>query len=134
LARAGLEVHVLEAQQVPGGGARTLDSDLAEGLRYDVCSAVHALALASPFFRRFDLAARGVELAVREVSYAQLLEGGRAAVAYLSLVRTASELGCDSGGWWVLFASLVEMSGLLTKLVLGFRRELPLGQRGGSGL
>lgn len=134
LARAGLEVHVLEAQQVPGGGARTLDSDLAEGLRYDVCSAVHALALASPFFRQFDLAARGVELAVPEVSYAQPLEGGWAAVAYRSLERTASELGDDGGAWRDLFAPLVENSGLLTELILGNRRELPPGLLGGSGL
>src|SRR5699024_7919633 len=106
LARAGLEVHVLEAQHVPGGGARTLDSELADGLRYDVCSAVHALALASPFFRQFDLAARGVQLAVPEVSYAQPLEGGRAAVAYRSLERTASELGDDGGAWRDLFRPL----------------------------
>src|SRR5699024_525687 len=122
LARAGLEVHVLEAQHVPGGGARTLDSYLADGLRCHVCSAVHALPLASPFIRQFDLAARGVELAVPEVSYAQPLEGGWAAVAYRSLERTASELWDDGGAWRDLFAPLVENSGLLTELILGNRQ------------
>ncbi|MDQ2624514.1 MAG: FAD-dependent oxidoreductase, partial [Actinomycetota bacterium] len=65
LARAGLDVLVLEAQDEPGGGMRTRTVD---GLDVDECSAVHPLALASPFFRAFDLRARGVELAVPEVS------------------------------------------------------------------
>src|SRR5690625_3069650 len=95
LARAGLEVTVLEAQSVPGGGARTLDSQLADGLRHDLCSAVHPLALASPFFAALDLPARGVDLVVPETSYAQPLDGGRAAVAYRSLDRTVAELGVD---------------------------------------
>ena len=134
LARAGLEVTVLEAQTVPGGGARTLDSELADGLRHDVCSAVHALALASPFFADFDLRARGVNLVVPEVSYAQPLDGGRAAVAYRSLERTAAELGVDGGAWRDLFAPLVEHEKLLTALILGNRREVPPGLLTGPGM
>ncbi|MDV3295523.1 MAG: FAD-dependent oxidoreductase, partial [Brachybacterium paraconglomeratum] len=60
LARAGLTVHVLESQETIGGGARTLDLGLAPGIVHDLCSAVHPLALASPFFAEFDLAAREV--------------------------------------------------------------------------
>ncbi|WP_460979418.1 FAD-dependent oxidoreductase, partial [Pseudactinotalea suaedae] len=90
LARAGLEVLVLEAEPTPGGGARTLDLGLAPGVVHDVCSAVHPLALASPFFRAFDLAARGVDMVVPEVSYAHPLDGGRAGIAYASLERTAA--------------------------------------------
>ncbi|MGH8828653.1 MAG: FAD-dependent oxidoreductase, partial [Jiangellaceae bacterium] len=41
MARAGLEVRVLEAQPTIGGGARTLDLGLAPGVRHDICSAVH---------------------------------------------------------------------------------------------
>ncbi|UFU07221.1 phytoene desaturase family protein [Ruania halotolerans] len=127
LARAGLEVTVLEAQAIPGGGARTLDSSLAEGLRYDICSAVHPLALASPAFGEFDFAARGVQLITPEISYAQPLDGGRAAVAYRSLGRTVAELGADGSAWHRFFAPLVENAELLTALVLGNRRELPAG-------
>ncbi|HLS64938.1 MAG TPA: NAD(P)/FAD-dependent oxidoreductase [Ruania sp.] len=134
LARAGLEVTVLEAQSVPGGGARTLDSPLADGLQHDLCSAVHPLVLASPFFAELDLPARGVELVVPEISYAQPLDGGRAAVAYRSLDRTVAELGVDGEAWRDLFAPLVEQERLLTALILGNRRELPPGLLTRSGL
>jgi phytoene dehydrogenase-like protein len=50
LAQAGLSVLVLEARDTIGGGARS--AELTEpGLVHDVCSAVHPLAVASPFFR-----------------------------------------------------------------------------------
>ena len=71
LARAGADVVVLEAETVPGGGARTLDLDLADGVRHDLCSAVHPLAWASPFFAEFDLPARGVALLAPDASFAQ---------------------------------------------------------------
>lgn len=50
LASAGFEVVVLERAEVAGGGVRTEDLALP-GFRHDVCSAVHPLAVASPFFR-----------------------------------------------------------------------------------
>ena len=67
LARAGLSVRVLEAQPTSGGGARTLDLGLADGVVHDVCSAVHPMAWASPFFEAVDIGARGVELLAPEV-------------------------------------------------------------------
>ena len=59
MARAGLEVVVLEGEATSGGGARTLEPGLADGIRHDLCSAVHPLAWASSFFREFDLKTRG---------------------------------------------------------------------------
>ena len=58
-ARAGLSVQVREAQPTLGGGART-EPGPVPGIVHDVCSAVHPLALASPFLRAVDLPARGV--------------------------------------------------------------------------
>ncbi|MGV7852831.1 NAD(P)-binding protein, partial [Mycobacterium kansasii] len=69
-ARAGLEVQVLEAQPTFGGGARSAADGEYPEVMHDVCSAVHPLALASPFFAEFDLSARGVTLAVPEIAYA----------------------------------------------------------------
>ena len=45
------------------------------GVRHDICSAIHPLALASPFFAEFDLRARGVDLVVPQISYANPLPG-----------------------------------------------------------
>jgi len=82
LSAAGLRVLVVEGGPTIGGGCRTEELTLP-GFQHDVCSAVHPLALASPFFRRFDLPARGVRFAQPEVVFAQPIDGGRAAVAGL---------------------------------------------------
>src|ERR1044072_6689295 len=71
--------RVVEGAPAVGGGCRTEELTLP-GFRHDVCSAAHPLAVASPFFKRFDLAARGVTLAWPEVEFAHPLDGGRAAV------------------------------------------------------
>ncbi|WP_250446560.1 NAD(P)/FAD-dependent oxidoreductase [Actinotalea sp. C106] len=124
LARSGLSVRVLEAQPSIGGGARTVEG-LVPGVVHDLCSAVHPLALASPFFRRFDLGARGVDLVAPEVSYAQPLLGGSAGLAYRSLERTVVGLGPDGVAWRRLFEPLVEHADAVVEAVLGDHRRLP---------
>jgi phytoene dehydrogenase-like protein len=94
LAAAGLNVQVIEGAEVIGGGCRTEELTLP-GFRHDVCSAAHPLAVASPFFQRFDLAARGVQLAWPEIEFANPLDGGRAALVYRSVAQTAAGLGPD---------------------------------------
>ncbi|WP_179469084.1 phytoene desaturase family protein [Mycolicibacterium vinylchloridicum] len=94
-AAAGLSVRVLESEPTPGGGCRTEELDLGVPLLHDLCSAVHPMAVASPFFERFNLAARGVALLRPPISFAQPLLDGRAAVAYQDLDRTVGELAED---------------------------------------
>ena len=131
LARAGLTVEVVEAQPSIGGGARTLNLGLAAGrtgasaLRHDVCSAVHPMALASPFLLDFDLAARGVELAVPEISYAQPLDDQPAALAWRDLDRTAAGLGADGPVWKRFFTPFAEHREEIVWLSLGDKRSLP---------
>ncbi|WP_426594329.1 phytoene desaturase family protein [Cellulomonas sp. McL0617] len=125
LARAGLVVQVLEAQDVPGGGARTLDLGLADGVVHDLCSAVHPMAVASPFLRAFDLPARGVHLLQPEVAYANPLDGGRAGLAYRSLERTADGLGVDGPAWRSLLAPLVDDPDGVLAVALGDHRHVP---------
>lgn len=125
LARAGLRVQVLEAQDSVGGGSRTLDLGLAPGITHDLCSAVHPMALASPFFRAFDLPGRGVELAVPEASYAQPLDDEPAAIAWHDLDRTADGLGVDGPMWRRTLGTLAEHSELVVDLALGDKRSVP---------
>jgi phytoene dehydrogenase-like protein len=92
-AASGLSVTVVEAQPEPGGGVRTQVLDLGVPLRHDLCSAVHPMAAASPFFRRFGLTQRGVEFGFPDVSYAHPIDGAPAGIAYRSLDRTIEQLG-----------------------------------------
>jgi phytoene dehydrogenase-like protein len=105
MARAGLGVHVYEAAETPGGGLRT--SELMQpGHLHDICSAVQPMALASPFFRAFELSRR-IELITPEISFGTPLDGGRAALAFHSLDRTAGGLGRDGAAYHRLMAPLV---------------------------
>ncbi len=60
MARAGRSVLVLEAEDSIGGGTRSAQLTLP-GYVHDVCSAVHPMALASPFFRSLPLQEHGLE-------------------------------------------------------------------------
>ena len=62
LARAGLDVTVLEASDAIGGGTRSSEM-IVPGLVHDHCSAVHPIAAASPFFAELELALRRAHLA-----------------------------------------------------------------------
>ncbi|WP_022880589.1 phytoene desaturase family protein [Gryllotalpicola ginsengisoli] len=123
LARAGLEVTVLERADHLGGGTATQELTLP-GFHHDVCSAVHPMAAESPFFRAFGLAER-VELLTPELSYAHALAPGRAALAWRDLDRTAHGLGRDAGAWWALLAPLVDDIRRLSELIGGVFSPLP---------
>lgn len=105
LARAGLRVRVLEKADTVGGAARTLPLTLG-GFRHDVGAAIHPLALASPFFRAFQIEQR-VPFVVPDVSYAHPLGGTDGAAAYRDLVSTAAHLGRDGPAWTRLLQPLV---------------------------
>ena len=107
LARAGRSVRVYEAAARVGGGTRTEELTLP-GFRHDVCSTILPLALASPFFRTMNLAARGVEFIYPDAPFAQPLDGGTAAVLERSVTATAAGLGGHDGrAWQRLFGPLV---------------------------
>lgn len=125
LARAGLQVDVYEAEDTLGGGCRTAQLTLP-GFHHDVCAGAHPMAVASPFFRAFDLPAHGVELLAPQVSYAHPLDGGVAGLAWRDLDRTVDGLGRDGNSWRRLFWPLVKRWEGLVDLAMSDLRHLPL--------
>jgi len=124
LARAGLAVRVIEGAATPGGGCRTEELTLP-GFRHDVCSAVHPLAGASPFFAGTDLASRGVRLLTPKVAFAHPLDGGRAGAAVGSVAETAAGLGPDGAAYRRLVEPLVREMPLTLPTILGPLRSVP---------
>ncbi|HEX4114757.1 MAG TPA: NAD(P)/FAD-dependent oxidoreductase [Solirubrobacteraceae bacterium] len=115
LARAGLAVHVYEGASTPGGGCRTEELTLT-GFAHDVCSTVHPLLAASPFFSEKPLA--GLPLKTPEVAFAHPLDGGRAAAVSGSVEQTAATLGADARAYRRLLAQLVKDTDAIVPSVL----------------
>jgi len=104
LARAGLEVEVHEAEPEIGGGLRSAELTLP-GFVHDVCSAIHPLAVASPFFRELEL---NVEWVHPDAPAAHPFDDGTALVFERDLAATAAALGQDEDVYRSLVGSLVE--------------------------
>lgn len=117
LARAGLEVTVLEGHDEIGGGTRTAELTVP-GVLHDVCSAVHPLGIGSPFLRTLPLEEHGLRWAQPEVGVAHPLDDGTAAVQGPTLQETAAGLGADGVAWqrW-LGPVLDDIEGLLDDLL-----------------
>lgn len=113
LARAGRSVAVLEAAETVGGGARTKDLTLP-GFLHDVCSAIHPLGAASPFFRTLPLEAHGLEWIVPPAALAHPFDDGSAALVERSIEATGETLGPDAAAYRRLIGPLaVRLEALL---------------------
>ena len=105
LARAGRSVLVLEAAATVGGGTRTAELTLP-GYRHDVCSAIHPLALASPFLRELPLERHGLTFVHPEIPLAHPLDDGSAVALQRSVEATAAGLGPDADAYRQLIGPL----------------------------
>jgi phytoene dehydrogenase-like protein len=136
LARAGLDVTVLEAADTIGGGTRSSEM-IVPGLVHDHCSAFHPLVAASPFLSGLDLAAHGLRLLQPEADCAHPLDDGSAGVLYRSIDRTAEALGRDGDRWRRVFGPMVahfdELLAEATQPVLRIPRHPLLMARFGAG-
>jgi phytoene dehydrogenase-like protein len=106
-ARAGLSTIVFEAKETPGGGARSAELTLP-GFRHDVCSAVHPMARASPWFRELPLEKFGLEWITPPAAAAHPLDGADAALLANDLERTVQGLGNDGRPYARWIGPLVE--------------------------
>ena len=118
LAQAGWKVTVFEAERTIGGGARSAELTLP-GFVHDVCSALHATAVASPFLRTLPLSKYGVEWIEPPAMLAHPFDDGTAAIVERSVDRTAAGLGRDRGSYASLFGGLVRAWPRLESSVLG---------------
>jgi phytoene dehydrogenase-like protein len=107
LQQQGLRVLVLEAKDTIGGGLRTAELTLP-GFKHDICSAIHPLALGSPFFKTLPLEQHGLKYILPEVEAAHPLDNGTAALLKRSLYETASLLGADELAYHNLLSPVVK--------------------------
>jgi phytoene dehydrogenase-like protein len=92
LARAGRSVRLFEAAATVGGGCRSAEL-IEPGVVHDVCSAIHPLARASPFFSGLPLADHGLEWIEPPIQIAHPLDDGRAALVLRDVAATAAGFG-----------------------------------------
>lgn len=118
LAQAGQKVLVLEAKDTIGGGTRTAEITLS-GFRHDICSAIHPLGVASPFFRDLPLTDFGLEWIFPPIALAHPLDDGRAAFLTGSLEESAARLGQDNRTYQKLLAPLVDSWQAILEDILG---------------
>jgi phytoene dehydrogenase-like protein len=106
IAQQGFSTLVLEESTKVGGACRTEELTLP-GFCQDVGSAVHPLALGSPFFSSLPLEKHGLSWLHPTIPLAHPIDRSRVAILYQSLEKTALLLGRDAGRYNELFGPLV---------------------------
>lgn len=121
IARQGRSVLLIEGADTIGGGTRSAQLTLP-GFTHDVCSAVHPMAVASPFFKTLPLAEHGLEWVHPDATFAHPLDDGTAAVQERSVDVTADGLGEDARAYRKLMGPLAKSAeGLFADLLGPFR-------------
>ncbi len=90
--QAGLSVLLVEAKETIGGGMRSAELTLPHFI-HDVCSAIHPLAVCSPFFKTLPLEKHGLEFIYPTIAAAHPFDDGTAAALYKSIEQTAKAIG-----------------------------------------
>lgn len=124
LARAGVQVTVLEAADEVGGGARSGEA-IRPGLLHDRCSAFHPMAVGSPFLRSLDLDRYGLQWRFPEIDCVHPLDDNSAGVLHRSVAETATGLGADGARWARLFAGPSADYDALSDDILGPLLRIP---------
>ena len=114
----GLSVLVIEGKDTIGGGLRSAELTLP-GYVHDICSAVHPLAFASPFFKTLPLSNYGLEYTFPDVAAAHPFDNGKAALLKKSVEKTSQSLGGDESGYLQLMGRVVADWQTLAPDVLG---------------
>ncbi len=115
---AGLSTLVVEASPDPGGGMRSAELT-RPGFIHDVCSAVHPLALASPFFSTLPLDKFGLSFINPPLPVAHPFDNGRSAFVSGGIEETAQQFGDDEVAYLELVKSVATDWPLISADVLG---------------
>lgn len=105
--QAGLSVLLVEGKEVIGGGLGSAELTFP-GFVHDVCSAIHPLAVGSPFFKTLCLEQYGLEFINPTIAAAHPFDDGTAAALHHSVERTAQLLGSDELSYLKLMRPLVK--------------------------
>lgn len=114
----GLSVLLIEGKQTIGGGMRSAELTLP-GYLHDVCSAIHPLAVSSPFFETLPLTAHGLEFIYPDIAAAHPFDDGDAAFLKHSIEETAAQFGIDKKAYTDLLRPVVNDWPLIAPDVLG---------------
>lgn len=114
----GLSVLLIEEKDTIGGGLRSAELTLP-GFVHDICSAVHPLAVSSPFFKTLPLTKYGLNFIYPEIAAAHPFDDGRAAALHHSVKQTAEYLGEDMEVYLDLMQPVVEAWPKIANDVLG---------------
>lgn len=106
LQQQGLSVLLLEGKGQVGGGLST-EELILPGYLHDVCSAVHPMAAASPFFETLPLRQYGLEYIYPDTAAAHPFDDDTAALLKHSVQETAALLGRDKDAYLKLMQPLV---------------------------
>jgi phytoene dehydrogenase-like protein len=124
-ARAGVSTLVIEAKDTPGGGTRTRELTLP-GFQHDVCSTVHPLGLASPWFRALGLDQLGLDWVQPSAPLAHVLPDGHAVLLERSIDDTTAQLASsDALAYRRLLGPYVERFDELLAMILGPLKLVP---------
>lgn len=107
LQQEGLSVLIIEGKNEIGGGLRSAELTLP-GFVHDVCSAIHPLAIGSPFFNTLPLQDYGLFYTFPDLAAAHPFDDGTAAVLGSSIEETARLLGDDEQAYLKLLRPLVK--------------------------
>jgi len=124
LARDGHRVLVREAAGQVGGGARS-EALTLDGFVHDTFSAVHPMAVASPFFRSLDLEEHGLRWIYPPAAAAHPLDGEVAPLLTGVAAQTAAGLGRDEAAYKSLFEPFEDEFDRLVEAFLGPLLRLP---------
>lgn len=118
LQQAGCSVLLLEGNKTIGGGLRSEELTLP-GFTHDICSAIHPLAVGSPFFSSLPLKDHGLEFIFPPVAAAHPFDDGSAAMLTSSVEETSALLQADKEAYTHLIKPVVDNWSKIIQNILG---------------